>query len=104
MWKGWQSEKFVDRRQLASGSGKSPGEGDLGDESLSGQQVHTAVLQSICARLHWCSKLTGSPRRNILDFHHFFIFVNKASVQVVEHQDESDPALKEPEMYKGQQT
>lgn len=52
MWKGWQSEKFVDRRQLASGSGKSPGEGDLGDESLSGQQVHTAVLQSICARLH----------------------------------------------------
>lgn len=61
MWKHWQSEKFVDRKQLAGGSGKSPGEGDLGDESLSGQQVHTVVLQSICVCLHRCSKLTGSP-------------------------------------------
>ena len=32
---GLAVEKFVDRRQLASGSGKSPGEGDLGDGRLS---------------------------------------------------------------------
>lgn len=52
MWKGWQFEKFVDSRQQASGSGKSPREGDLGDGRLSRQQVHRVVLQCVCVCLH----------------------------------------------------
>lgn len=38
----------------------------------------------MCACLHWYIKLTGSPWRQVSDFHCPFIYVNGASIQAVE--------------------